>query len=260
MSALLDCQRGFAAALRDAEASSSAGRWIAGDAAVLSQRLAIYRANVAASAAKALTAAYPVLRQVVGDEFFNGLARAYLRAWPSTCGNLYDFGGEYAAFLAAFPHAQSLPYLPDLARLEWLVHRAYGAADARPWDPASLMTVAPELQGQIRFEWAAGTAVMNSAYPVARIWTIHQPGYAGEFAVDGSAAECALVARAGLRVTVTALDAGDAAFFAAALGGGTLDEAATAALNADPGFDLGALLARSIASNLICGMTHDKKD
>jgi len=226
MSELLESQRGFAAALRDAEASSRAGSWLAGDAALVAQRLAIYRANAAASAAKALTAAYPVLLQVVGKEFFGGLARSYLRARPSTCGNLYDYGGEFADFLAKFPHAQSLPYLPDLARLEWLVHRAYGAADAKPWDPSGLMAVSPQLQGEIRFEFAAGTAVMNSAYPIAHIWAIHQPEHEGEFVVDWSIAERALVARAGLRVTVTALGVGNAAFFIAALEGGTLDDVA----------------------------------
>jgi hypothetical protein len=259
MSELLESQRGFAAALRDAEASSRASRWLVGDATLMKERLAIYRANVAASAAKALTAAYPVLLQVVGNEFFNGLARAYLRAWPSTCGNLHGYGGEFAAFLAEFPHAQSLPYLADLARLEWQVHRAHGAADAKPWDAAGLTAVAPESQGEIRFDWAAGAAVIDSAYPIAHIWTIHQPEYAGEFAVDWSVAERVLVARAGFRVTVTALEVGDAAFLIAALAGGTLDDAATAALDADPAFDLGALLARVIASNLICGIATDKQ-
>jgi hypothetical protein len=260
MSELLESQRGFAAALSDAGASSRASRWLAGDASLVTQRLDIYRANMVASASKALAAAYPVLHRVVGDEFFDGLARAYLRTRPSTCGNLYDYGSEFAAFLAEFAHAQSLPYLPDLARLEWLVHRAYGAADAKPWNPAGLMAVAPESQGEIRFEWAAGTAVMNSVYPIARIWTIHQPERAGEFAVDWSVAERVLVTRAGLRITVMALEVGDAAFFIAALAGGTLDDAATAALNADPAFDLGALIARAIASNLICGIATDKQD
>ncbi len=255
MAELLESQRDLAAALRNAEASSRAGRWLAGDAALLMRRLAIYRANAASSASKALTAAYPVLLQVVGEDFFGGLARAYLRSRPSSSGNLYDYGDEFADFLAQFPHAQVLPYLPDLARLEWLVHRAYGAADAKPWDPAGLTTVAPEMQGQIRFEFAAGTAVMNSTYPIANIWMIHQPGYAGRFAVDWSIAEPTLVARAGWRVTVKALGVGDAAFFIAALAGSTLEDAATAALNADPVIDLSALLARVIGSNLICAIS-----
>src|SRR5262245_35215898 len=170
MSELLESQRSFAAALRDAEASSRASCRLVGDATLVTERLAIYRANMVASAAKALAAAYPVLLQVVGNEYFAGLVRAYVRAWPSICGNLYDYGAEFAAFLAEFPHAQSLPYLADLARLEWRVHRAHGAADAKPWDPVGLIAVAAESQGEIRFEWAAGTSVMNSAYPIAHIW------------------------------------------------------------------------------------------
>jgi hypothetical protein len=260
VSDLLELQRGFAAALRDAEATSCAVRWLAGDADLVAQRLAIYRANGVASATKALTAAYPVLLQVVGEEFFNGLARAYLRERPSTCGNLDDYGGEFADFLAEFPHTQTLPYLPDLARLEWLVHRAYGAADARTWDPADLMAIAPERQGEIRFEWAAGTAMTISPYPVAHIWSIHQPEHAGDFAVDWTVAERALVARAGWRVTVTTLGPGDAAFYTSALAGGTLDDAAAAALNADPEFDLGALLAAAIASNRICAIATGEKE
>jgi len=257
MSELLACQRAVAAVLRDGPESTQANRWLAGDAALLSQRLAIYRANGAATAIKALTASCPVLLQVVGDEFFGGLARAYLRARPSTSGNLHEFGRGFADFLAEFPHARSLPYLSDLARLEWLVHEAYGAADVTPWDPAGVAAVAPELQGRLRFEWAAGTALMHSDFPIANIWTIHQAGYAGEFAVDWSAAERALVAREGLAVRVYAVTAGDAAFMAVALAGGTLDDAATAALGADPAFDLGALLARAIASNLICGIVDN---
>jgi hypothetical protein len=263
MSDLLACQRDVAAALRDAGdagASVQATRWLAGDATLAAQRLAIYRANVAANADKALSGAYPVLRQLVGEEFFGGLARVYQRATPSCSGNLYDYGGEFADFLASFEHAQSLPYLADLARLEWRVHRAYGAADAEPWDAAALLAVAPERQGEVRFEWAAGTAIVHSAYPIVQIWAIHQPGHAGEFAVDGSRGECALVARDGMRVSVTALADADAAFFSIALAGGTLAAASTAALSADPGLDLGALLARAIASHLICDIAHGKED
>jgi len=260
MPELLDIQRDFATSLRDAGAPPRAERWLAGDSALVGQRLAIYRANAAASAAKALAAAYPVVSQVVGGEFFEGLARAYHRATPSTSGDLFDHGASFGDFLAVFPHTQSMPYLPDLARLEWLVHRAYGARDAAPFDRAALVPVPTEQQAAIRFDWAAGTAVMGSAFPLARIWTIHQPGYEGEFAVDWSISERALVARENVRVTVCALSVGDAAFLTSALAGAELGKAATIALEADANFDLGAVLARAMASNLICGLTVDKRE
>ena len=258
MPELLDLQLDLAAALRDAGASAVARRWLVGDAELLDKRLAIYRANVAASAAKALGGAYPVLRQVVGDEYFDGLAHAYRRLVPSISGDLTDYGAEFAQFLASFAPAQSLPYLPDLARLEWAVHRAYGAADAPAWNPAPLAQLAPARQASIRLVWAPGSAIVDSAFPLVRIWQIHQPDHSGEFSVDWSAAERALVTREGVRVTVSALGGGDAAFIGCSLSGATLGSSVEAALAADPAFDLGLVLTRAIASNAVCEFTLDE--
>jgi len=255
MPELLAFQHGFAAALRDRQRTPATQQWLAGDADHVERRVAIYRANMVASADKALSAAYPVVRQVVGDEFFHGLAREFLRGTPSTSGDLTAFGAAFAQFLAAFEHAQSLPYLPDLARLEWAVHRAYGAADAPDWDAGTLGAVEPGRQDAIRFRWSPGLAVVESTFPIVRIWTIHQAGYGGEFSVAWDLSDTALVARDGFAVTVAACGAGDAAFLNASLAGAALGDAATAALSRHPDFDLGALLGRALAARLICGFT-----
>lgn len=255
MPELLEVQHGFARALREADSGGHASRWLQGDADSIEQRLTIYRDNVVASATKALAAAHPVLRRVVGAEAFDGLVRSYQELRPSSSGDLNDYGADFASVLVASPRTRSMPCLPDLARLEWLVHRAYGAEDAKAWDPAELASLEPERQDSIRFDWAAGTAVFESAYPLARIWAIHQAGYEGEFSVDWSARETSLVAREGLHVTVSALAAGDAAFMVKALEGASLGVCAGVALEVDPGFDLGAMLSRTIAAGLVCGLT-----
>jgi len=260
MPELLDIQRDLAGALHDAAAASPAGRWLRGDAALLEQRLAIYRTNVAAAVAKALGGAYPVVRQVVGESFFDRLARAYQHAVPSTSGDLSDHGAAFSGFIAGFPPTQSLPYLSDVARLEWAVHRAYGAEDAEAWDRHALAKVEPEQQAAIRFDWAAGTAIVDSNFPIAHVWRVHQSDFDAEFSVDWSVGECALVAREGFRVVVSALGAGDAAFIASSLTGTSLGAAAETALAADAGFDLGHLLDRLIAANVICGFTTDKDE
>ena len=260
MPELLEIQRDLAVSLHEVDATPIAGRWLMGDAALIDRRLAIYRANVAATAVKALVAAYPVVRQVVGEAFFDGLARAYQHVAPSTSGDLFDYGSAFAGFVAEFPHTQSLPYLADLARLEWAVHRAYGAEDAVDWDRQALAQVAPAQQPAIRLKWAAGTAIFDSNFPIVRVWSIHQTDFDGEFTVDWSVRECALVTREGFRVLVSALDAGDAAFTTSSLAGAALGASAQAALAAEPGFDLGRLLGRLMASNVICGFTINKDD
>jgi len=255
MPELLAFETDFAAALRERGRTPAMQRWLAGSGELVESRMAIYRANMVAAADKALASAYPVIRQVVGEDFFHGLAREYQRHTPSVSGDLTGFGAGFDVFLAAFEHTASLPYLPDLARLEWAVHRAYGAADAPHWDPSSLAAVDGEQQAAIRFAWAPGTAVVCSTYPIVRIWTIHQPGYDGEFSVAWDLAETALVSRDGFVVTVADCSPAEAAFVAASLAGAPLAAAADAALAALAHFDLEALLGRALSARLICGFT-----
>ena len=255
MPELSDFQADFAAALRERGRTPEMERWLAGAGDVVDRRMAIYRANMVAAAEKALASAYPVIRQVVGNDFFHGLAREYQRATPSASGDLTDYGATLAAFLADFEHVQSMPWLPDLARLEWAAHRAYGAADAPDWDPSSLAAIEPDRQAAIRFQWSPGTALVVSSHPIVRIWTIHQPGYDGEFSVDWTLADTALVARDGFVVRVSECSPADASFIAASLAGATFGDAAAATLADHPDFDLGALLARALAARLVCGFT-----
>jgi len=253
---LLAFQVDFAAALRDGARTPALARRLAGETDIVDGRMAIYRANMVAAADKALSAAYPVIRQVVGDEFFHGLAREYQRVTPSTSGDLTGFGARFDDFLASFEHTQAMPYLPDLARLEWAAHLAYGAADAPGWDAAALAEIPPERQDAIRFQWSPGLAVVRSAFPIVRIWTIHQPGFDGAFEVDWSQAETALVARDGFAVTVTRCPPDQAAFIEASLRGASLADAASDTLEHHPDFDLGAFLARALAARLVCGATY----
>ncbi len=255
MPELSDFQADFAAALRERGRTPEMERWLAGTGDLVDRRMAIYRANMVAAAEKALASAYPVIRQVVGNDFFHGLAREYQRGTPSASGDLTDYGATFDAFLADFEHVQSMPWLADLARLEWAAHRAYGAADAPDWDPSSLAAIEPDSQAAIRFQWAPGTALVVSSHPIVRVWTIHQPGYDGEFSVDWTRADTALVARDGFVVRVSECGPADASFIAASLAGATFGDAAAATLADHPDFDLGALLARALAARLVCGFT-----
>ncbi len=132
----------------------------------LPEALGIYRHNWRHNLRAALQGAYPVLVQVVGEAFFRYLAARFMEDQPSGSGNLHDYGSALPEFLERFAPAQSLPYLPDLARLEWACHRAYFAEDDSP----------PEL--------------LHSPWPVAAIWRAHQPGAPEDFRIDLDAGPC----------------------------------------------------------------------
>ena len=137
--------------------------------------VAIYRRNLFANLGNALAATYPVVRRLVGEAFFGEAARRFVLANPSRSGDLGEYGMELAEFLAAYPHAASLPYLPDVARLEWACHQSYGAADAPALDLARLGAVGTDDQPRIRFTLHPSVRLLRSGHPVVAIWEANQP-------------------------------------------------------------------------------------
>jgi hypothetical protein len=103
----------------------------------LRRGLQAYRANAGALAERALAAAYPDRAQLLGDESFAGMARAYWHHHAPVLGDVARWGAELPAFIAAAEQLAEEPYLADVARLDWAVHMAQSAADgpaaARTW-------------------------------------------------------------------------------------------------------------------------------
>jgi hypothetical protein len=224
----------------------------AGPVAALERRLAVYRGNGAANGRKALAAAYPIVEKLVGAAFFDGLALEYARHSPSREGDLNEFGHAFAQFLAGFPPVRELPYLPDVARLEWAIHRAHYAADAEALDVLRLAEVATEEQGALRLRLHPACAVLASPWPLARIWEVHRDDFAGdrEVVFDTMTHRC-LVHRPAWRVMVGALDAGAHGFLESVRAGRALDDCVGQALAADASFELGAALAEWIGARVI---------
>ena len=189
-------------------------------------RMAIYRGNAFGNWHGALAGAYPVVRRIVGDAFFESLARRYARSHPSRTGDLNEYGASLAQFLETDPDTRDLPYLPDVARLEWLAHRAYYAADPAPFDFSR--------PTQVRLAPACG--LIESDWPIASIWEAHRDGGRPELVNLASGPERALVHRPAWRVEVTALRPGDFCFLERLKAGEALGPALAAAAGEDPGF------------------------
>ncbi|HTQ77364.1 MAG TPA: DNA-binding domain-containing protein [Burkholderiales bacterium] len=253
MRSLPELQQAFAGALIDATRAPALSPMLRGAGPI--ERLGIYRGNLYGNATKALGGAYPVVRAIVGEEFFEGLAREYARAQPSRSGDLNACGDRLAEFVSEFPHTRDLPYLPDVARLEWLAHLAYYAADAPAFDPARLAAVPAERQAMLRPRLAPACALMESRWPLARIWEVHQPGFAGSIEVNlDSGPDRVLVHRPQWRAEVATLARGEFRFLAAARDGASLGEALRAAANADPAFDAGNALAPWVSLGAIVAL------
>jgi hypothetical protein len=249
---LATLQRLFGAAIEDREREADAVALISGEPEEARQRLAIYRRNITTNRDGALAAIYPIIYKLVGAQFFAGLARAYDSTHPSTSGDLNEFGRHLAEFLRTFVPARTLPYLPDVACLEWLAHKAHYARDHAPLDVGALAGFPEQTYAHLNVKLHSSVAVLTSAYPLFRIWQVHQDDYAGELAVDlDGGGEQVVVYRPRFRVTVGRLSAGEAAFLEALIRGALLGPALAAALNQDPGFDFAASLRTWTVENIV---------
>jgi hypothetical protein len=216
------------------------------------ERFGVYRASLVANLTDALRAVFPVVDRLVGGDFFDAVAAAYIDGHPSTCGDLNDYGGEFPAFLAGFGPARELVYLPDVARLEWLAHEAFHAADAGPLDLGRLAAVPPERYGGLRFCPHPSVRLMRSAYPVHRIWQVNQAGHDGDAAVrlDRGSVNLA-ICREGLEIALLPLTPGAWAMAGAFLAGSDFATAWDRATTAEPGLDAGAALHALIAQGVV---------
>ncbi|MFO1338501.1 MAG: putative DNA-binding domain-containing protein [Burkholderiaceae bacterium] len=181
MSARADAEAGRQQGLLQALRASTLGGLPAGAQPLPGRRgdadaqagLRAYRANAQAMAERALAAAYPVLARWLGGEAVAALARDLWRAHPPARGDLAWFGAELAAWLPRVPEWADMPYLADLARLEWALHRAHAAADPAD-EPPALQALATDGAEALQVRFVAGSALVGSAWPVLTLWRAHQ--------------------------------------------------------------------------------------
>lgn len=212
---------------------ASLGGWLRESGPRAEQGLAAYRGNAAATAERALAAAYPTVQQLVGDESFAQLARVFWHRHPPRCGDLARYGDALAAWIADDPQLASEPYLADVARVDWAVHAIEHAADS-PAQPAGLALLAEREPSQLTLRLCPGLTLVASRYPVVTIWHAHRRSDADRFApvrraFGARVGETALIARPRWQASVNVVDDATARFMTALLDGADLARALDAA-------------------------------
>ena len=217
------------------------------DAREVGRRFDVYRNNVAVGLTQALAARFPVIRRLVGEDFFAAVARLYREAGLPKSPVLAEWGEGFAAFLDRFPPLAAYRYMGDVARIEHARGRAFHAADVLSIDPACLAAVDP---GRLRLGLHPAVILLALAHPAVSIWQRNQPGR--DDAPLAAGPQTALILRdRGFDVPVRALGEGDATFLAALLDGALLAEAAVAAQTAESGHNPQSLLVALMRSGTI---------
>lgn len=211
------------------------------------RRLGVYHANTLNSLTDVLSAAYPVVQRIVGDRFFRGLASEFIAVHPPRQPTLFQYGSAMAEFLNRFEPAKDLPYLPDVARLEWARIDAYFAPDSDPLDPQRLANISPEQIVDLRFKVQPAHQLVESAFPVMTIWSVNQPDFDQVPEVDLKRGEYGFVSRLNNVVIQRALAADTTIWLRALAAGETLGTATELAMERDGTFDLQNTLRQQLA-------------
>jgi hypothetical protein len=250
---LLELQQRVCAALFDA-AVEPAALLVRDDGITGTERLAIYRNNLREVFRKTLALEFPVIERLVSAAYFRQLALEFQARHPSRSGDLHHVGAPFAGYLVQRFAGTEYAYLADVARLEWAREQALVAADAPPLEPERLRLFDPESYGALQCTLHPACALVSSAYPILRIWQMHQPGAQLQDIDASSGGENVLVHRGDEGSELHLLSPACFAWLEALHAGAPLATAVDAALLIDGDFDLGAALARMFAVGVFVDM------
>lgn len=200
------------------------------------KNLIIYQNNLITHFVNALKYTYPLTEKLLGEEAFKALARDYIDSYPSTSGNLNDYGEYFAYFIAQYQGAANLVYLPEVAAFEWACHLIMQAADNAPLDPACLEPFTEEDKNNLRFQLHPASYLMACQYPLFKIIELCK----GKInAIDSIEPEkrYLLLQRRNNEIALTTLSPAAYHFLQALSGNQSLLEAKQAALAIDPDFE-----------------------
>jgi hypothetical protein len=222
-------QEWFAVQILSAQAtSSSACEWLLATPASddVAHRLDVYRGGYPARVEAAVADTYPAVAHLVGAAALRGLTDRYARALSRHSYNLNDVGAELPTFLEGDALTERLPFLPDLAALEWRIAQAFHAFESPPFDARRLACWAIDDFEQARLAFQPSLAVVRSRWPIVVLWQSRETP-TEEIDIDlRDRPEIALVHRRGLDVACNRIDAAEADCLTALLAGETLGRAA----------------------------------
>lgn len=201
----------------------------------------VYRNNYYISLTEALRSVFVSVDKLVGKGFFDFVAHGYIDAHPSKSGNLHEFGEHFASFIGSLEQAASVPYIRDIARLDWAWHETFHAEDSIPVGVEVLAEFEPEELGTLNFGCVTAMKILKMDYSIFGLWNHCRdiPGFesADELSYDETT-ESIMVHRLGLDVVVSLLTQAEAAFIQKLNQGFCLADATESAMNRDMQFQL----------------------
>jgi len=247
---LAELQKHFAHALlrRDEEAITPV---IAPGRLPALESLSIYRVNVLENITDALQDSFSAVCALVGEACFRQMAQRFIQHSPPRSSCLLWYGGEFADFIAAYEPTASLPYLADMARVEWARQNAQYAADDTSLDAHWLAAQEEETLAHLPLTLGAGASLLVSAFPLSALYAFAKNPDTLPAPVLKGGGESLAVWRHEREIRMQPLNPAEFAALAAFAGGCTLEVALAAARQQQPELDPAELLGWVFALHIL---------
>jgi uncharacterized protein (UPF0276 family) len=202
----------------------------------------VYRSNVRESLTAALRSVYVGVEALVGEAFFRQAALQFIAINPPRMPSIAGYGEEFPEFLDGLPSCRGLPYLGDVARLEWCASRTCLEPQARSLAPDALRAFATADTPSLCFDIRKDISYLSSAYPIDEIWQFARAGGEGTPPSIEGGPVFIEIGRGEDSIVIRRLEEAEFRFRHALEAGADLGSAAEIAVRADPLFDLAAAL------------------
>lgn len=143
--------------------------------------IAVYQNNTRERLRSVLMQTFPVCMQLVGEHCFEQMTLIHVMDNPCRTHDLEQYGATFPDTVARVLRDQAalrdaVPYLTDMAKVEWVAHRSYFAPNRSSFNFAAFAELDEQQYSNVRFQLAPDLSTVMTGWPVAKIWQMHQPG------------------------------------------------------------------------------------
>ena len=130
----------------------------------------VYRHAYGSRLVEAMRNDHALLHSYLGDEMFDEMGHAYVKANPSEHPNLRWFSQGLPDFLKSTAPYREHPVLSDLAALEKALDNAFDAKDGPVLGLADMAGFAPEIWGDLKFRAHPSAVRLDLSTNASAIW------------------------------------------------------------------------------------------
>lgn len=127
------------------------------------QLIQIHRNNFVISVSDSLKSTFKYTLQLVGEAFFESVARQFILQKPPAVNNICVYGEQFPHYLSLLQQLTAMPYIAEMARFEWVHEQCQNLPlQENSIDLVSLQQVAPEDFAALQFSLSTSMSIFES--------------------------------------------------------------------------------------------------